>query len=78
MRRLHRVGLRVADPRTRPHRNRTLAARNRGWSTVYIQKQRHNGKTSKEAIRSLKRHLVRRVYHLLRNLDRVPTIICLT
>ncbi|MGO9822567.1 MAG: IS110 family transposase [Solirubrobacteraceae bacterium] len=33
-------------------------------TAVYLQKQRQNGKTQKEAIRSLKRHLVRRVYHL--------------
>lgn len=47
-------------------------------TAVYIAKQRKNGKTSTEAIRSLKRHLVRRVYHLLQNPDRVPTTICLT
>jgi len=47
-------------------------------TAVYIAKQRKNGKTSTEAIRSLKRHLVRRVYHLLHNPDRVPTTLCLT
>jgi transposase len=47
-------------------------------TAVYIAKQRRNGKTSKEAIRSLKRHLVRRVYHLLRDPNSVPTTICLT
>ena len=36
-------------------------------TAVYIAKQRANGKTNKEAIRSLKRHLVRRVYHLLKD-----------
>jgi len=45
-------------------------------TAVYIAKQRKNGKTSREAIRSRKRHLVRRVYHLLRNPERVPTTIC--
>ncbi len=44
----------------------------------YIAKQRGNGKTNTEAIRSLKRHLVRRVYHLLRDPTAVPTTICLT
>jgi transposase len=44
----------------------------------YLQKQRANGKTKREAIRNLKRHLVRRVYHLLRTPDQVPTTICLT
>lgn len=44
---------------------------------VYIAKQRANGKTKKEAIRSLKRHLVRRVYHLLRDPASVPITVCL-
>jgi transposase len=47
-------------------------------TAVYIAKQRRNGKTSKEAIRSLKRHLVRRVYHLLHDPNSVPITICLT
>jgi transposase len=47
-------------------------------TAVYIAQQRTNGKTSKEAIRSLKRHLVRRVYHLLRDPNSVPITICLT
>ena len=37
-----------------------------------------NGKTKREAIRCLKRHLVRRVYHLLKDPSQVPTTICLT
>ena len=41
-------------------------------TAVYLAKQRQNGKTNTEAIRSLKRHLVRRVYHLLHDPDRVP------
>jgi len=45
---------------------------------VYLAKQRHNGKTNREAIRSLKRHLVRRVYHLLRDPSTVPITVCLT
>ena len=47
-------------------------------TAVYFAKQRRNGKSSRAAIRSLKRHLVRRVYHLLRNPNQVPTTICLT
>jgi len=47
-------------------------------TAVYLAKQRANGKTKREAIRSLKRHLVRRVYHLLRDPNSVPTTICLT
>jgi transposase len=45
---------------------------------VYLAKQRANGKTKREAIRNLKRHLVRRVYHLLHDPNSVPTTICLT
>ena len=44
----------------------------------YMAKQRAKGKTNPEAIRCLKRHLVRRVYHLLRDSAAAPTIICLT
>ena len=44
-------------------------------TAVYLAKQRGNGKTNTEAIRSLKRHLVRRVYHLLRDPTQVPTLI---
>ena len=47
-------------------------------TAVYIAKQRQNGKTNTEAIRSLKRHLVRRVFHLLRDPSSVPVTICLT
>jgi len=47
-------------------------------TAVYLAKQRANGKSNREAIRSLKRHLVRRVYHLLRDPNSVPITICLT
>jgi len=47
-------------------------------TAVYLAKQRANGKTHRDAIRSLKRHLVRRVYHLLHHPNSVPTTICLT
>jgi len=47
-------------------------------TAIYLQKQRANGKTKREAIRSLKRHLVRRVYTLLHDPNSVPTTICLT
>jgi transposase len=47
-------------------------------TTVYFAKQRANGKTKREAIRSLKRHLVRRVYHLLHDPNTIPITICLT
>ena len=47
-------------------------------TAVYLAKQRANGKTKREAIRNLKRHLARRVYHLLHDPNTVPTTICLT
>ncbi len=47
-------------------------------TAAYLAKQRRNGKTNKEAIRSLKRHLVRRIYHLLSDPNSVPITICLT
>ena len=47
-------------------------------TAVYLQKQRANGKTKREAIRNLKRHLVRRVYHLLHDPNSISTTICLT
>ena len=47
-------------------------------TAVYFAKQRANGKTKREAIRNLKRHLVRRVYHLLHDPNSIPTTICLT
>jgi transposase len=46
-------------------------------TALYIAKQRARGKTSREAIRCLKRHLIRRVYNLLRDPNSVPiTIRC--
>jgi transposase len=47
-------------------------------TAAYLAKQRRNRKTNREAIRSLKRHLVRRVYYLLRDPNSVPITICLT
>jgi transposase len=46
-------------------------------TAIYIAKQRARGKTSKEAIRSLKRYLIRRVYNLLKHPARTPAaLIC--
>jgi transposase len=44
-------------------------------TAVYIARQRANGKTKREAIRNLKRHLVRRVYHLLHDPNSVQTTV---
>ena len=47
-------------------------------TAIYIAKQRARGKTSREAIRCLKRHLIRRIYRLLTNPNAVPRTVCLT
>jgi transposase len=47
-------------------------------TAAYIAKQRKRGKTNREAIRCLKRHLVRRVYNLLSSPADVPITLCLT
>jgi transposase len=47
-------------------------------TALYLAKQRANGKTKREAIRCLKRHLVRRVYHLLHTPETAQTTIFLT
>ncbi len=47
-------------------------------TAAYLAKQRANGKTNTEAIRCLKRHLVRRVYHLLHDPTTSPITVCLT
>jgi transposase len=44
-------------------------------TAAYLAKQRANGKTNTEAIRCLKRHLVRRVYHLLHDRSQLPPTI---
>ena len=41
-------------------------------TALYFAKQRANGKTKREAIRNLKRHLARRVYHLLKGPQQHP------
>jgi transposase len=45
-------------------------------TAVYIAKQRKAGKTNREAIRSLKRHLVRRLHRLLADPSSIPTAVC--
>jgi transposase len=47
-------------------------------TALYIARQRAHGKTKREAIRSLKRYLARRVYTLLRTPNSVPTTVFLT
>jgi transposase len=47
-------------------------------TALYIARQRQRGKTNREAIRCLKRHLTRRIYHLLTDPTHAPTTVCLT
>ncbi len=47
-------------------------------TALYIAKQRKAGKTHREAIRSLKRHLIRRIWRLLATPNTIPTTVCLT
>ena len=46
-------------------------------TAAYIARQRENGKTQRAAIRSLKRHLVRRVYRILTAPHTIETPVCL-
>jgi transposase len=50
--------------------------RNDPQTALYITRQRAHGKTNREAIRSLKRHLTRRVFTLLRQPDQAPITLC--
>jgi transposase len=45
-------------------------------TAIYIAKQRARGKTNREAIRCLKRHLTRRIHRLLTNPAQVPITLC--
>lgn len=45
-------------------------------TAAYIARQRARGKTNRDAIRSLKRHLIRRVYTLLTHPNSTPITLC--
>ena len=47
-------------------------------TALYIAKQRQNGKTHRDAIRCLKRHLVRRIWRLLTDPTHTSQTVCLT
>jgi transposase len=47
-----------------------------GQTAAYIANQRHAGKTNREALRCLKRQLVRRVFALLKHPNEVPITLC--
>src|SRR5579875_1528521 len=45
-------------------------------TATYLAKQRQRGKTNRDATRSLKRHLARRIYRLLTNPNQIPVTLC--
>jgi transposase len=47
-------------------------------TAAYIARQRQTGKTHREAIRCLKRHLIRRIYQLLTHPNQIRRTACLT
>jgi transposase len=47
-------------------------------TALYVATQRERGKTQREAIRSLKRYLIRRIWQLLTDPNTIPTTVCLT
>jgi transposase len=47
-------------------------------TAIYIAKQRERGKTKREAIRCLKRHIIRRIFRLLTDPTQIQRTICLT
>ena len=71
--RLDRGGNRQIN--TAIHRVAVTRARCHPETKDYIARKRAEGKTSKEALRCLKRHLTRRIWHLLQPLDpAAPTV----
>ena len=54
------------------HRRRVTRARCHPETKAYLQRKRTEGKTHREAIRCLKRHLARPVWHLLQPPDPPP------
>jgi transposase len=47
-------------------------------TAAYLARQRQTGKTHREAIRSLKRYLIRRIYRLLTDPNQIRQTVCLT
>jgi transposase len=47
-------------------------------TALYMTKQRQKGKTQREAMRCLKRFIVRRIYRLLTDPNSIPITVCLT
>ena len=68
--RLDRGGNRQIN--TAIHRIAVTRARCHPETRAYLDRKRAEGKSTKEAIRCLKRHLARRVWHLLREPNPVP------
>src|SRR5215212_8164637 len=56
------------------HRIAVTRARCHGETKIYLDRKRHEGKSTREALRCLKRHLARRVWHLLQPPTPTPGI----
>jgi transposase len=69
--RLDRGGNRQIN--TAIHRVAVTRARCHSETKAYIERKREEGKTNREAIRCLKRHLARRIWHLLQPPPPAPT-----
>jgi transposase len=69
--RLDRGGNRQIN--TAIHRVAVTRARCQPETRDYLARKRAEGKTNREALRCLKRHLTRRIWHLLQPPDRPPT-----
>jgi transposase len=59
------VLLRKQQKRERPRRVAVTRARCHPETRAYLDRKRAEGKSTREAIRCLKRHLARRIWHLL-------------
>jgi transposase len=70
--RLDRGGNRQIN--TAIHRVAVTRARCHPETKAYIQRKRAEGKTSTEAIRCLKRHLARRIWHLMQPTETTPVL----
>jgi transposase len=71
--RLDRGGNRQIN--TAIHRIAVTRARCHPETKTYIERKRAEGKTNRDAIRCLKRHLTRRIWHLLQPPDPTPTTV---
>jgi transposase len=55
----------TAKPTTRSTRSRIIRAKHQPETRAYLDRRIREGKTKREALRSLKRHISRELYHRL-------------